>query len=520
MICHTCVFETERLLVKEWHSLNENEWPSQDLVDVVSSLLTARVTASLPSPWQGPYSRERSQDWIKERDQEGTTLLAVEKSLGSPVGLMVLFETESDSARSLVVRLGYLLAENAWGRGFATELVSGFVDWCRQTAITAVIGGVEENNVASIRVLQKCGFVDATTEKEAALDEKVFKLRLHSKEAQMTKREVIRTILEGKKPPYVPWSFHFTQEAGERLVGHFGTDDLEPILHNHFLELGSGVGFYEDLGNDRVRDIFGAVWDRSIDKDIGNVERPRLVEPTLAGYTFPDPLSPQFFSHIPGQIETYPDRFRIFSIGFSLYERAWILRGMENLMMDFLDHPDFVRELLRAIADYNIAHMEKALEYDIDAVNFGDDWGQQRGLQMGPDIWREFICPELRRMYSVVREAGKYVFIHCCGCVDELFDDLINIGLNCFNPFQPEVMDTASLLRKYRGRLAFHGGLSTQRTLPYGAPQDVRDETRRLMEEGKEGGYILAPAHAVEGDVPLDNMLVFIDEALNQPGFV
>jgi uroporphyrinogen decarboxylase len=178
-----------------------------------------------------------------------------------------------------------------------------------------------------------------------------------------------------------------------------------------------------------------------------------------------------------------------------------------------------VRRLLREITDYNIAQVEKALTYDIDAVYFGDDWGQQRGLLMGPTLWREFIFPELKRMYGVVRDAGKSVFIHSCGDVDELFDDLIGIGLNCFNPFQPEVMDVPALVHQYRGRLTFHGGLSTQRTLPYGTPADVRRETRDLLSLGRDGSYILAPAHAVEGDVPLANMLAFIDEALAQPGF-
>ncbi|HNT36245.1 MAG TPA: uroporphyrinogen decarboxylase family protein, partial [bacterium] len=148
------------------------------------------------------------------------------------------------------------------------------------------------------------------------------------------------------------------------------------------------------------------------------------------------------------------------------------------------------------------------------------DWGQQRGLQMGPRLWREFIYPELKRMYRVVRDAGKYVFIHSCGDVDELFVDLIEIGLNCFNPFQPEVMDVPGLLEHYRGRLTFFGGLSTQRTLPYGTPADVRNETRRLIALGKDGGYILSPAHAVEGDVPLDNMLAFMEEAFQQPACV
>lgn len=335
----------------------------------------------------------------------------------------------------------------------------------------------------------------------------------------MTKRQIIKAVLDGQKPPYVPWSFSFTHEAYQLLVQHYVVDRVELSLHNHLLGLGSSIGFFENLGNNRVRDIFGVIWDRSVDKDIGIVEFAPLTTPSLKGYELPDPLSEIFFANIPESIATYGDRFRVFNIGFSLYERAWSLRGMENLMIDFLDNPTFVRELMRAIADYNIAQAEKAMTFDIDAVHFGDDWGQQHGLQMGPVLWREFIYPELKRMCGVVRDAGKYVSIHSCGDVDELFDDLIEIGLNCFNPFQPEVMDVTTLLPQYRGRLAFHGGLSTQKTLPFGTPDDVRAETRKLIELGREGGYILAPAHAVEGDVPLENMLAFIDEALSQPGF-
>jgi uroporphyrinogen decarboxylase len=335
----------------------------------------------------------------------------------------------------------------------------------------------------------------------------------------MTKREIIHNVLAGQVPPYVPWSCGFTQEARAKLKEHFKPLELEDALQNHLLKLGSDIGFFTDLGKDHVQDVFGVVWDRSIDKDIGNVEGCMLSEPTLEHYAFPDPLDQRFFTDIPERIAKYGDRFRVFQIGFSLYERAWTLRGMQNLLMDFYDHPRFVHELLNAIADYNITLVMEALKYDVDAVYFGDDWGQQHGLQMGPKLWRTYIYPVLERMYRAVHQGGKYVFIHSCGDVDELLDDLIAIGVNCFNPFQPEVMDVAALHRKYGRRLIFHGGLSTQKTLPCGTIEDVRTETRRLLEMGKEGGYIFAPAHDVEGDVPLGNMLAFIELLHGQSGY-
>ena len=131
----------------------------------------------------------------------------------------------------------------------------------------------------------------------------------------------------------------------------------------------------------------------------------------------------------------------------------------------------------------------------------------------------EFIYPELKRMYAIGIKSGKQVFIHSCGDVDELFDDLIGIGLNCFNPFQPEVMNIDAIFNRYHGKLSFYGGLSTQRLLPYGSADDVRRESRHLLELGRNGGLIFSPAHAVEKDVPLTNLLAMFETLHAQPGW-
>jgi len=335
----------------------------------------------------------------------------------------------------------------------------------------------------------------------------------------MSKREVVKMVLDGQKPPYTPWSFRFTYEAIEKLEKHYGPS-WELTLGNHFTSVVSDIGFFDELEGNRFKDLFGVVWDRNVEKDIGLPEEVLLKEPTLEGYTFPNPLDHRFFDDIESKIARDPDRFRVFNIGFSLYERAWSMRGIEDILMDFYINPEFVHELFAKIAEYNIAQLDKACTYDIDAVCFGDDWGAQSGLIMGPHLWKEFIFPYLKQMYEAVIVQGKYVFIHSCGDVDELFPELVSIGLSCFNPFQPEVMDTDALLQEYRGKLAFWGGLSTQKTLPFGTVKDVIKESKHLLEIGREGGYIFSPSHAVEGDVPLENILAFIEEAKNQPAFL
>jgi ribosomal-protein-alanine N-acetyltransferase len=150
-----CQFQTARMDVAEWHTV---ELPGSSLAEVVAQMLTPSTTRALPGSWQGTYDLTRAGEWIRQRDAESTTLLVTNRGTATPVGVMVLFQLPGDPGH-VDLRLGYLLAEPAWGKGVATELVAGFVDWCRAAPhIRSIVGGVDTANIASARVLIKNGF--------------------------------------------------------------------------------------------------------------------------------------------------------------------------------------------------------------------------------------------------------------------------------------------------------------------------------------------------------------------------
>lgn len=251
--------------------------------------------------------------------------------------------------------------------------------------------------------------------------------------------------------------------------------------------------------------------------DIGVIDRLVLDEPSLKDYKFPKIDENRLRNEYEYLIKNENDTFKFGSIGFSMFERAWTLRGMENLLIDMVIDPVFVDELLDSITEYNLRIIEIALDYNIDGFHFGDDWGQQSGLIMGPIYWRRFIKPHITKMYARVKKAGKIVSQHSCGDIYEIFPDLIEIGLDIYQTFQPEIYDLRKVKKEYGKELTFWGGISTQKFLPFASPEEIRKvviETIEIM--GENGGYIAAPTHAMPGDIPSENVVALIDVLRNQ----
>jgi len=334
----------------------------------------------------------------------------------------------------------------------------------------------------------------------------------------MTNKERVTTALRHRQPDRAPYHVNFTIPAREKMAKFYGDPNFGAKLGNCLTALSTEpADSWREVRPNIWEDQFGVQWDRHVDKDIGVVCN-RLVTPENAK-TFPlaDPDEPSRYAGYDEARRKDPGAFLLAMFGFSLFERAWTLAGMENLLMAMVDDKPFAHTLLDRILEFNLRVIDHACAHDIDAMQFGDDWGQQRGLITGPVLWREFIKPRVAQMYARVKAKGKFVVIHSCGKVDSLFPDLIEIGLDAFNPFQPEVNDVFDAKRRYGDRLSFYGGISTQRLLPYGTPQQVCDEVRRLIEEiGRNGGYIAAPAHDVPGDAKAENVAAMIEVLQNR----
>ena len=333
----------------------------------------------------------------------------------------------------------------------------------------------------------------------------------------MNNRERVYAALTHQQPDKVPYDFGFTHKAHAKMVDFYGDPDFVSKLGNCLTILGcEPAESWREVEADIWEDQFGVRWDRRIDKDIGNVCNQSLTPETLDDFKFPNPDDPSRYDGYQAVLESRGEKFVVVNLGFSLYERAWTLVGMENLMMAMILDKAFVHELLDRILAFNLRVIKRACGYDIDAMMFGDDWGTQRGLQMGSVLWREFIKPRVKQMYGLVKSKGKFVFIHSCGKVDSLFPDLIECGLDVFNPFQPEVMDVFEIKKQYANRLSFYGGISTQTTLPFGSVEQVRHEVQQMLALGRGGGTIVSPAHAIPADAKAENIAAMIEVLQNQ----
>jgi len=329
----------------------------------------------------------------------------------------------------------------------------------------------------------------------------------------MKPREVVLEAVAHRKTDVIPYSLDMEGPVREALDKHYGGAEHFP-KHESFIAYNGCNWQSENLPGDRFRDIFGVVWQQGTTFQI---TAPLLKEPTLKGLAFPTLVKDSDVAALEKSCKDNADRFRLYQFGLLFFERAWALRGMQNLLTDMAAEPAFVHELLDGLMEMHLAALDKVLPLPFDSIRFGDDFGGQRGTIMGLRHWRNFLKPRLAKMYARVRDAGKIVSIHSCGDNSEILGDLIDIGVQVFNPAQPECQDLPALKRRYGKHVTFEGGIGSQSCLPFGTPDQVREEVRRLRRElGKGGGLIMMPTKAIRPETPLANAVAAVETILEE----
>jgi uroporphyrinogen decarboxylase len=198
----------------------------------------------------------------------------------------------------------------------------------------------------------------------------------------------------------------------------------------------------------------------------------------------------------------------------TIFEVAWYMRSMERLLLDFADGSPFAATLLDRITAIREGQARRYAGSGADVICMGDDVGTQRGMLMSVRMWRTWLKPRLARVIAAARAVRPdvLIFYHSDGDVTAIVEDLIDIGVDILNPVQPECMDPVALCQRFGRRLSLWGTIGTQSTFPFGSPEDVRREVRTRVETvGASGGLFLAPTHMIEPEVPVANIIAFVD---------
>ncbi|MCX6904545.1 MAG: hypothetical protein NTW03_13905 [Verrucomicrobia bacterium] len=355
----------------------------------------------------------------------------------------------------------------------------------------------------------------------------------------LSKKERMRRALWREPVDHLPVQTNFTGAMGAKLAGYFQTpaEELEARLGNHLLRV--DLAYAPRLSPDgKVSfDWWGAGWGTETEGYWPAVA-PLGESGNLNTYCWPDPDAPGLLAK--AELALASDRGQHFiapNFGFALFERAWSLRGFDQLLLDLVDHPAWVEELLDRITDIQVRLARRFLGVQgglppdpaqsspaptgtkgfgalaVDGGYFGDDYGAQRGLLFSPKLWRRMIKPRLARMFAVFREAGLPVLLHSDGDIWPILPDLVDIGLTCLNPVQPEVLEHARLYREFGKHLSFYGGISTQELLPKAGPAEVRAATQACMRDlaSDHTGLVLGPSHRMQSDIPLENVAAMLE---------
>lgn len=343
----------------------------------------------------------------------------------------------------------------------------------------------------------------------------------------MTPRERWEAVLRREKPDRVPMDYWATGEATDRLLRHLGAASFDEAMDRLHVDRVVGCdGRYIGPPIAEGSDVFGCRY-REVRYATGTygevvynpLAKYESVEEIERNYAWP---SPDWwdYSYLKEELrgkEHLPAR------GHSISPFMWYgyLRGLEQSLIDFIEHPDIAAYCIDRLTEIDYVRTERMLETAPGRVLFSyvaDDFGSQDGMFMSPRLVREWYLPRAKRFVDLLHSAGAYAIHHDDGAIRPIIPDIISIGMDGLNPIQWRCpgMDREALKRDFGDKLVFHGGVDNQQTLPFGTVADVRAEViENLRVLGADGGYIIAPCHNIQAVSPPENVV-----ALYETGYI
>jgi len=324
----------------------------------------------------------------------------------------------------------------------------------------------------------------------------------------MDRKEVVERAITFNNPPRLPMKFDVV-----------GVNDCYDVWTP------DPTGWSFDFQK-QMHDEWGCLWGKSEVSNSGQVVGHPLKDWTdLASYKWPDPDHPARYEAFEAQVAGAEDRFVMFCFGQGIWERLHMLRGMENAFMDFYTDPEAVHEVIGRVLDHHIRVFRNCVSIAgnrIHAAAMADDWGVQDRAFISVDMFREFFKPAYKKWFDAIKAAGCHTWMHSCGRINDLVEDLIDVGLEVINNQQPNTVGIDDFGGRYRGRVCFEAIVDTQNTLPRGTYDEIRAEAHHLLDAygTPKGGFIASDYNDAEAiGVTYDRRLIMFEAFAEKGGY-
>lgn len=332
--------------------------------------------------------------------------------------------------------------------------------------------------------------------------------------------DLSRKLLEGFSQKYnIP--VHYTRSYYEDLMYRISGNDLRTAMGSDVVVVGGSIpAGYEPARTEDgcIINEFGMKMRQGIlymdvvEEPLANVSSVEEVE----RFPFPDPQAEGRFDDASATIERYrTSHFIVGDLELSMFEMAWHMVGLEKFMMDMALGESYIEALFDRVIEFTIGIGKRLVELGVDAIWTGDDIGAQNAMMISPDMWRRYFKPRHAAIFRELKASNPNVLIayHSDGVVAPVLDELIEIGMDVFNPVQPNVPghEPRDLKARFGDRVSFWGAIDQQQLLPKGTPEQIEaDVAEKIAILGEGGGYLCAPAHIIQADVSMENVEAFI----------